>query len=190
MIKKFIAKKSFIQYPQTIVFKMRNVAKSKYQVLIFGPFGSIVANLSVSYMSEIGQNLLCMLDAPSCDRLRSESHSESLKLYKLFFLLHRSYWTTLRIIGLGYKVLKAQDKPNELILKIGFSHQIICKVPHGVIAYARKRVVKLWSHSYDLLRTFSYKLMTIKHQKDSFRASGLVPANIKIRLKVGKVSRA
>lgn len=182
-------KKTFIQIPQTIVFKIRNIGKFKYQVLIFGVFGSVLTSITVAFAEVVTKNLLCMFGGKMLGHINAEAYSESIKLHRLFFSLHTSYWTTLRIIGLGYKVLKKASDSTIIILHVGFSHVIVCKVPTGVMAFARKRVVKLWSHSYDLLKSFSYKLMLIKHQKDSFRATGLVPANAHIRLKIGKVSR-
>lgn len=83
--------KRFIRYPKTIIFKMRNIGIAKYQVLIFGVFGSLTVKMSAAFMCILGSNVVCLLDGDLLNRVKSEAYSESLKLYKIFFSLHKCY---------------------------------------------------------------------------------------------------
>jgi large subunit ribosomal protein L6 len=89
------------------------------------------------------------------------------------------------INGLGFKT--NIDK-NNLILKLGLSHNIIIKIPNKIKIINQKNKLIFYNIDYIYLTQFIYYLRNLK-KKNSYKKKGLLLQNEKIILKEGKINK-
>jgi ribosomal protein L6P/L9E len=96
-------------------------------------------------------------------------------------VLHK---TTILVKGLGFKVSSLQ---NLLVLKLGFSHLIILRVPKFICAkiFSKFTNINLASSNLCLVKSFCSKLRHIK-QPNAYKGKGIRYINEYVRLKVVK----
>lgn len=87
--------------------------------------------------------------------------------------------------GLGFKI--NIDKKN-LILKLGFSHNIIIKIPNKIKIINQKNKLTFYSLDYIYLTKFIYYLKDLR-KKNSYKKKGLLLKDEKILLKEGKINK-
>jgi ribosomal protein L6P/L9E len=86
-------------------------------------------------------------------------------------------------MGLGYKIYKVK---NLLMLKLGFSHLICCKIPKVIEITIKKKLLELKSLNYYLLKQISTFLKILK-LPDIYKGKGLYTLGEKKLIKQGKV---
>lgn len=182
--------KNILMYPDTIILKFKRTSHCSYVLLIFGTFGSVSTNINAKLIINFSKNFLCMIYNKSINNLSNTlAFSEVNKINNIMFILHTGYWTTLRIVGVGYKVQHCADSSQFLSMVLGFSHPINCIIPKNIDVVIKKKTIKLWSSSYSVIRNFSYKLFLIKRKVDNYKCKGVIPAGMYKKLKIGKISR-
>lgn len=189
--------KNILCYPDTVILKLKRIGYCNYILTVFGILGSISTKITPKLVVNINKNTLCLIYNKSISNRITSAFSEIIRLNATLLTLHLGYWTTLKIIGVGYKVQKSVITVEPLLactkqylfMYLGYSHPISCVIPNNIDVFVNKKTLKMWSSSFNLLRNFSYKLLFIKKKIDNYKCKGLIPSGFLKKLKVGKVSR-
>ena len=91
--------------------------------------------------------------------------------------------------GTGFKVYNSkQNRNEEVLLKIGFSHLIKVNIPSKIsFKILKMNEIKFWSYDKELLGSFLNYFASMRFP-DSYKGRGLVISNKKkIKLKKGKI---
>jgi len=89
-----------------------------------------------------------------------------------FFGVSVGFTKQLDLVGVGYKA----DLLNSsvLVLKLGYSHEVIIKIPQGIEAFCpRDTLIVLKSHSKETLGSFVSKIQKFK-APDAYKNKGLI----------------
>lgn len=98
---------------------------------------------------------------------------------------YKKHTITLKFVGVGYK---ASLKKNVLILRLGFSHKLFCKMENNLtITKIKKRpiVFLLQSHFLDIVKTTAFRLRAFK-KPEPYKGKGILLMNEFLKLKEGK----
>ena len=166
--------KSHVIYSRT---KIKTIYKENLNLRIEGPFGSLHYTLfdHSSYVIHKKKYL----------------HFLTLKLWKLhsvkflqkLFGVMRKWNHSLLLVGLGYRLYKLE---NALILKLGYSHLIYCKIPKKLSIVLHKNALKIESINYYLLKQFSSFIKALK-SPDVYKGKGIYFLGEKRLHKQGKI---
>tara|TARA_R110001592_G_scaffold150202_3_gene375985 strand:- start:11498 stop:12037 length:540 start_codon:yes stop_codon:yes gene_type:complete len=97
--------------------------------------------------------------------------------------LSKGYTKTLDLIGVGFR--SSLDK-NKLILKLGFSHEVIYNIPSNVVIKCPKqdKIIIFGINKQEVNEVVS-KIQLLK-KIDPYKGKGILLENTKLRLKEGK----
>jgi large subunit ribosomal protein L6 len=88
----------------------------------------------------------------------------------------------LKLTGVGYKV---ELRGSELVFNVGFSHQVIVKVPEGLTATAEKNVITITGADKQRVGQFAAEIRDIK-RPEPYLGKGIAYEGEVIRRKQGK----
>ncbi|MCA9359246.1 50S ribosomal protein L6, partial [Candidatus Kaiserbacteria bacterium] len=75
----------------------------------------------------------------------------------------------LEIEGVGYR---AEVKGNEIVLNVGFSHQVMLTIPAGMTAEVVKNVITLTGYDKDALGQFAANVRKVK-KPEPYKGKGI-----------------
>ena len=79
------------------------------------------------------------------------------------------YTRVLEIEGVGYR---AEVKGNDLVLNVGFSHQVTLAIPEGISAEVQKNVITLTGADKDALGQFAANVRKVK-KPEPYKGKGI-----------------
>lgn len=88
----------------------------------------------------------------------------------------------LEIVGVGYR---AAVDANKLVLKVGFSHEVIKEIPDGVTAEVKKNIISLKGIDKQVVGQVAAEIRAIK-KPEPYKGKGIKYVGEKINKKVGK----
>lgn len=95
----------------------------------------------------------------------------------------QGFQKSLKLVGIGYRV---QKKENSLIMKLGFSHDVIYRLPAGIDAICPKQDhIVLFGIEKDFLCKIASDIRALK-KPDSYKGKGIRFEDEKLILKEGK----
>ena len=97
--------------------------------------------------------------------------------------LSLEYVTILEFVGVGYKprIEKAQ-----IILRLGFSHEISVRIPENLeVSHVKRNNLKITGSNFEKVRQFAYKLRSFR-RPEPFKGKGIVILGEIVRRKEGK----
>ncbi|MFO0417510.1 MAG: 50S ribosomal protein L6 [Pseudomonadota bacterium] len=92
---------------------------------------------------------------------------------------------TLELHGVGYTA-KVQGK--NLVLAVGFSHDVVMPIPDAVKCNVTKNVIDLESNDRELLGTFAAKVRDVQ-PPEPYLGKGIKYSDEKVRRKAGKTGK-
>lgn len=104
-------------------------------------------------------------------------------IIEITYTLHHK----LNLVGVGYRAFSYEKFPNQIYLKLGYSHLIYFRVPSGVNSCCQK-FTKLFIYgksSYDLLTQTAAQIRNCK-LPEPYKGKGILHDQEKITLKKGK----
>jgi large subunit ribosomal protein L6 len=104
-------------------------------------------------------------------------------LVEINYTLHHK----LNLVGVGYRVFSHETLPNQIYLKLGYSHLIYFRIPTGVNSYCQKstKLFLFGNTSYDLLTQTAAQIRNCK-LPEPYKGKGILHDQEKIVLKKGK----
>ena len=108
-----------------------------------------------------------------------------LKIENLLLQLMNTICIKLKLVGVGYKVLK-KNESNLMHFKLGYSHDIFFKIPcFFKMNTLKKNILYISGNSYENLTTFASIIRSYKIP-EPYKGKGILYLNEKINLKIGK----
>lgn len=97
--------------------------------------------------------------------------------------LSRGYTKKLDLIGVGFRAIIEENK---LILKLGYSHEVVYEIPEKVIIKCPKQdKIIIFGIDKKEVNDVASKIQLLK-KLDFYKGKGILEENFKIRLKEGK----
>ena len=93
----------------------------------------------------------------------------------------------LRLVGIGYRVVKKyEESTNFLHFRLGYSHDIMVKIPDDVIVHSPKFTsIILMSKTSNSIEKLLHTIKSLR-RPDSYKGKGILEFNEKLSLKKGK----
>lgn len=105
------------------------------------------------------------------------------KLKSLINGLSLQYISHLKLVGVGYR---ARIEASNIILRLGYSHEISLPIPSSLIVSVIKRSnLKVVGNNLNEVQDFAYKLRSFR-RPEPFKGKGLVITGEVVRRKEGK----
>jgi len=76
-----------------------------------------------------------------------------------------------------------------IFISLGYSHNIIYKMPNFFKLLIFKKSFIVWSYSKQQIKQLCFNLLYLR-KKDSYKGKGIIPKYLKINIKEGKKSKA
>jgi len=92
---------------------------------------------------------------------------------------------TLELHGVGYT---AKMQGNNLVLAVGFSHDVVMEIPQGVKCTINKNIVDLESADKELLGGFAARVRDVQ-PPEPYLGKGIKYSDEKVRRKAGKTGK-
>ena len=180
--------KHILNPPKTILIKKKNTCFNNWIIYIFGPVGVIQVKFKVLFLflTKYRLNIIYRVKTPM---VFSKIKSDEIQLKNNWFGLHRGFFIKLNVVGVGYKFLKVQGFMENFFISLGYSHNIIYKMPNLFKLLVFKKSFIVWSYSKQQIKQLCFNLLYLR-KKDSYKGKGIIPKYLKINIKEGKKSKA
>jgi large subunit ribosomal protein L6 len=166
----------FLNVPKNIDIKI-----GKNWIKIIGPLGSIIKkkskNIKIYYNKD--ENKLYLLN----ENKKNDFYLSLIN--KLIWGLYKGYTVKLQVIGVGYKASLSEDK---LILRLGYSHDVIYNIPKDVkVTISQQKILTLILFGTNLQRVkqVASEIRSLK-SPEPYKGKGIRFFNEIIRQKEGK----
>lgn len=145
-----------------------------------GPNGEFNLKLPVHTKLILKNRYLTIIN----DNIKSAEYgSLQRKIKSLLLGLSHQHTVNLKLVGVGYK---ATVENNKIILRLGFSHDIVLSIPFSLkITVFKRNNLKIVGANYDETQQFAYKLRSFR-RPEPFKGKGLVFLDEVVRRKEGK----
>lgn len=160
--------------------------KKKGDILVFsGPFGS--TGIHLKKIDPQGSSALFLDDNLSIIKIITNSKSYHGLLKKLLFNkiqgVARGFLIYLKIIGIGYR---AHLENNTLLLKLGFSHDLIYNIPQSIkIFLVDPTLICLFGIDKNQVTQIASKLKDLR-KPSVYKGKGIRLLDEKVHVKIGK----
>jgi large subunit ribosomal protein L6 len=100
--------------------------------------------------------------------------------------VNEPYRKRLQLEGIGYRVAK---EGNELVLSVGFSHQVRVAIPEGIEVVVEKNIITVSGINKEYVGQFAAKVRAVK-KPEPYKGKGLRYEGEHVRIKQGKRAMA
>ena len=171
-----------------IICKDITILKNKNYFLIKGKNGLLKILQASLFTYTINKEDLQIFFSPNCDIAVSSLYSSIWGTYRTLFYkavlgVQQGYKQQVELVGIGFKGLL--DK-NNVVLKLGKSHEIIVKNPDNVnVRFVTSNLLLLRSINLQNVRQFAFQLYKLK-KPDPYKGKGIKIPNVIVYRKEGK----
>jgi len=158
------------------------VKKEGRSITVKGPKGELSREIREEIKVDIGDDKITLL--PQVKTKKTEAFwglSRSL-IFNMVRGVSEGFEKKLEIQGVGYKGKIEQD---ELVLNLGFSHEIRIKPPEGIKFSVEKNIITVSGIDKEKVGQAAAKIRKIR-PPDPYKGKGIRYLGEEIRLKVGK----
>ncbi|MEO8637538.1 MAG: 50S ribosomal protein L6 [Candidatus Taylorbacteria bacterium] len=171
-----IGKQNIMVPPKT------SVAMNDGKVTVKGPLGEISRQLS--------ERILVVSENDHVTLAPREQDTESLKLWGTYASeivsmiegVNKEFQKKLIVEGIGFK---SEVKGSDLVMSLGFSHQVTLKIPQGLKVTAEKNIITVSGIDKELVGQFVAKVRAQK-LPEPYKGKGIRGFDEVIRRKQGK----
>lgn len=179
--------KSQLLFTKTILIKKQHICHNTWVIWIFGPLGIAQLKLKILYIKLLAWRL-CYVYQKNKKLWLSKINSEIIQFKTILLGLHKGFSLSLKIVGVGYKILVSTIKVHSVQLHLGYSHSIEYNYSSKIKLSILKRSLKIWSCNKQQLYQIAFFLHFLK-KPDLYKGKGLIPYNLRRKLKPGKKSK-
>lgn len=163
-----------------LIPKNVNLECTGWKLKASGKYGKFEYNLP-PYTQIIIEDNYFRLVAPHIHPSLYGSLQRKLKAHLHGLSLH--YVTYLQFVGVGYK---ARIENKSIILRLGFSHEIVNTIPENLeVSLVKRNNLRIAGSSFENVRQFAYKLRSFR-PPEPFKGKGIVCDGEIVRRKEGK----
>ena len=109
------------------------------------------------------------------------------KIKQIIIEVTYTLYNKLNLVGVGYRVFSHEKLPNQIYLKLGYSHLIYFKIPNNLNSFCQKftKLFLFGNCSFDLLTHTAAQIRNCK-LPEPYKGKGILYNQEKITLKKGK----
>lgn len=109
------------------------------------------------------------------------------KIKQVIIEVSYTLYNKLNLVGVGYRVFAHEKLPNQIYLKLGYSHLIYFKIPNDLNSFCQKftKLFLFGNCSFDLLTNTAAQIRNCK-LPEPYKGKGILYNQEKIVLKKGK----
>lgn len=171
-----LAKKPIVIPAKTTVLVENGV------VSVAGPSGSLARNIHSEISISVTDEGVQVAPAKTTRLARALVGTFASHVRNMIQGVNEPYKKILVLEGVGYKV---ENKGKELVLSVGFSHQVIVPIPEGITVTVEKNVMTFSSINKDQVGQFAAEIRSIK-PPEPYKGKGIRYGDEVIRRKQGK----
>ena len=167
-----------IEIPQGVMAVVEN-----HTIKISGPKGELTTNIHHDIMAEVKDGKIFVVP-------KKETSNKAAALWGLFRALisnmvegvSKGFEKKLEIEGIGYKAAVQGD---ELVLNVGFVHQVKLKKPEGITFLVEKNLITVSGIDKEKVGKIAAEIRAVK-KAEPYKGKGIKYQGEKIRRKEGK----
>ena len=109
------------------------------------------------------------------------------KIKQTLIEIQYTLYNKLNLVGVGYRVFSHEKLPNQIYLKLGYSHLVYFKIPNDLNSFCQKftKLFLFGNCSFDLLTHIAAQIRNCK-LPEPYKGKGILYDQEKIVLKKGK----
>ena len=140
-----------------------------------------------SYLIVVTQIPLSNISAVSLKNSRKLQGTIVSKIKQAIIEVTYTLYNKLDLVGVGYRVFAHEKLPNQIYLKLGYSHLVYFKIPNNVNTFCQKftKLFLFGNCSFDLLTHTAAQIRNCK-LPEPYKGKGILYNQEKIVLKKGK----
>lgn len=155
------------------------------QVSIEGPKGKLQYRLNPNIsVQQDGAKIIVTMVGKS-DQARADYGSARAHLNNMILGVSQGWKRSLELNGVGFN---AKVQGANLVLAVGFSHEVVMPIPTGIKCMVTKTQVDMESSDRELLGTFASKVRKVQ-PPEPYLGKGIKYLEEKIRRKAGKTAK-
>ena len=169
--------KKLIEVPSGV-----NVATEGDLIKVRGPKGELEYKIPRELKITIAENKIAVLPISKSKKTPALWGTIRAVIANMVSGVTSGFEKKLEIEGIGFK---AQTQGNELVLNLGFSHQVIFKIPDGIKVDVSKNTIAVSGVSKELVGQTAANIRALK-KPEPYKGKGIRYSGEIIKRKVGK----
>lgn len=172
-----------IKIPKKINVSFNNLNN---QIHIIGPYGQSDFKIHVNIQVQIDKDFIYLFIKDN-----KKEFKKYLGLYNSIIKRHikgvlQKFKLNLFLNGIGFKVNQIENK---LVLKLGYSHDIIVDIPNNIdVSILKSTQIVLYSSNWEELTQFAYNIKKLK-KVEPYKGKGILLKNETVLRKEGKKNK-
>ncbi len=154
-------------------------------VLVEGPKGKLSYDVKSGVKVELAESQVVVKLEGSDSQARANYGTTRAIINNMVQGVSKGWQKVLELHGVGYT---AKQQGNDIVLSVGFSHDVIMTIPQGVSAKVAKTSIELESTNRELVGTFAAKIRDVQ-PPEPYLGKGIRYAGEKVRRKAGKAGK-
>ena len=154
-------------------------------VSVEGPKGKLTYEVKSGVKVELSNNEFVVSLEGSDSQARANYGTTRAIINNMVQGVNTGWKKVLELHGVGYT---AKQQGNDIVLSVGFSHDVTMTVPNGVSAKVAKTSIELESTDRELVGTFAAKIRDVQ-PPEPYLGKGIRYAGEKVRRKAGKAGK-
>jgi large subunit ribosomal protein L6 len=151
-------------------------------IIVKGPQGTLTRKLPENIVISVKDGLLTTSPKSSGGNSSAMLGTWVSHVKNMIAGVNKLFEKKLLIEGVGYK---ADVKGNDIVLNVGFSHQVVLKIPEGLNVVSDKNGIKVAGIDIEKVGDFTAKVRAVK-KPEPYKGKGLRYSDEVIRRKQGK----
>lgn len=154
-------------------------------VLVEGPKGKLSYDVKSGVKVELTDSQVVVKLEGSDSQARANYGTTRAIINNMVHGVSKGWQKVLELHGVGYT---AKQQGNDIVLSVGFSHDVTMTIPQGVSAKVAKTSIELESTDRELVGTFAAKIRDVQ-PPEPYLGKGIRYAGEKVRRKAGKAGK-
>lgn len=175
--------KAYIKYPNDISIKI-NKSHALFQVIwIKGPLGVLKKKFSKKIDIKFNKGFIHINNGQFDKNLNAIWGSYKVLIKNMIKGVRSGFCIKLELRGLGYK---ATLQNSTLVLSLGYSHNIIYKVPKNLkVDLTKSKIITIWGLDLEEVTKAAFQIRSFK-KPDVYKGKGICFLNEVVKTKEGK----
>lgn len=152
------------------------------KISVKGPKGNLQKEISPEIKIEVKENTILVSPQKETKKTKALWGSVRAIIFNMIKGVTEGFEKKLEIQGVGYRALVEKE---ELVLNVGFSHQVRLKISEGLSISVDKNIITVSGIDKELVGQFSANIRKVR-PPEPYKGKGIRYENEIVRKKVGK----